>query len=103
MTLTAGLRAPRNEENRRKKNNKLIIAVKTFKKSNITTYEYAKCVLFRLKHKRFSNEIHLRIVKFLEFKTEAVCFVFVFDLFPFFITLKINRCNQTQIHMYKKT
>ena len=53
MTLTAGLRAPRNEENRGKKNNKLIIAVKTFKKSNITTYEYAKCVLFRFETQTF--------------------------------------------------
>ena len=53
MTLTACLRAPRNEENRGKKNNKLIIAAKTFKKSNITTYEYAKCLLFRFETQTF--------------------------------------------------
>ena len=56
MTLTACLRAPRNEENRGKKknnNNKLIIAAKTCKKSNITTYEYAKCVLFRFETQTF--------------------------------------------------
>ena len=55
MTLTACLRAPRNEENRgkKKKTNKLIIAAKTSKKSDITTYEYAKCVLFRFETQTF--------------------------------------------------
>ena len=57
---------------------------------------------FGLKHKRFSNEIHLRIVKFKEFKTEAVCFVSFVFVFIFQITLKINRRNQTQTHKYKK-
>ena len=54
-SLTACPRAPRNENNRRKKNNnnKLIIAAKTSKKSNITTYEYTKCVLFRFQKQTF--------------------------------------------------
>ena len=42
MTLTACRHAPRNDENRGKKQQ----SKKTSKKSNITTYEYAKCVLF---------------------------------------------------------
>ena len=53
MTLRARLRAPRNEENRGEKKNKLIIAAKTSKKSNITSYEYAKCVLFRFETQTF--------------------------------------------------
>ena len=55
-TLTACLRAPRSEKNRGKKNNnnnKLIIAAKTSKKSNISTYEYTKCVLFRFETQTF--------------------------------------------------
>ena len=54
MTLTACLRAPHSEKNRGKeKNNKLIIAAKTSKKSNISTYEYTKCVLFRFETQTF--------------------------------------------------
>ena len=53
MTLTACLRAPRNEIDRGKRNNKLIIVAKTSKKSNITTYEYTKCVLFRFEKQTF--------------------------------------------------
>ena len=53
-----------------------------------TTYKYTKSIYFGLKHERFSNRIHLRIVK-LE------------DVFSVTLIILKNRRKQT-LHTYNK-
>ena len=48
-----------------------------------TLYEYTKCIYFGLKLKRFSNRIHLRIVKFKNLLKPVNCTFYL-------ITWKIN-------------
>ena len=60
---TACPRFPRDEQNRRKKQQTGSPGEDKKEKRHKLTCEYAKCTYFGLKHERFPSRIHLTILK----------------------------------------
>ena len=81
------------------KNNKLIIAAKTSRKCNITTYGYRKCILFLFETQTFlqwntpwdskiiSQEFKIEDDKLFSFVCFFVCFFFLFCCVLFIVII----------------